>query len=220
MDSAKTNKGIYFKTTRNSIILRAMSGKSEALNELASLYRLPILNFIRKHGFTEDDAEDLVQNTLMRVLQPMFLKSKVDLSKGKFRSFLLGVTKNIMREEWKKKNKSKFEELDESVAAPLHEKEFDRDWCDQLYELAMEALRKKDDLAHKIISMKTLGKPYTEIEKKTGLKQTDIANKIRKAKNILAEEIENLVHEYTTSGQDYITELKFIRTTLSLKKNA
>ncbi len=217
---SKGRRAIYFKTTRNSLILRAVDGNNQALNELAELYRPPILNFIRQHGFGDEDAEDLVQNTLMRLLSPLFLKQKLDFSKGKFRSFLLGMAKNIMREEWKRRGRAKFasmEDLEESLSAPEAEKNFDRDWCHQLFSLAMEALRKDDETAHRVLLMRLEGRPYTDITAATGLKQTDIANRIRKAKMLLAAEVERRVGDYALNETDFEQELKFIRSTLDAK---
>lgn len=220
---SKGRRNIYFKTTRNSLILRAVDGNNQALNELAALYRPPIMNFIRQHGFGDEDAEDLVQNTLMRLLSPLFLKQKLDFSKGKFRSFLLGMAKNIMREEWKRRGRAKFasmEDLEGSLSAPEAEQNFDRDWCHQLFSLAMDALRQDDKTAHQVLLLRLEGKPYTEIEAATGLKQTDIANRIRKAKLLLAAEVERRVGDYAMNDSDFEQELKFIRANLDEKQRS
>src|SRR3974390_1810348 len=85
-----------FAPTRWTQILLAREGKStkaqKALNELCQSYWYPLYAFIRRSGYTREDAQDLVQEFFARLLSGDWL-AQVDESKGRFRSFLLAALK-------------------------------------------------------------------------------------------------------------------------------
>ncbi|HRQ87952.1 MAG TPA: sigma-70 family RNA polymerase sigma factor [Bacteroidia bacterium] len=80
---------IFPKT--NWSLLRATSATAPesraALDELCSLYRQPVLLLVRRYGFDEADAEDLVQEYFIALLDRGFLEL-ADAGAGRFRSFL------------------------------------------------------------------------------------------------------------------------------------
>ena len=69
-----------------------------ALEELIQAYWFPLYAFVRRQGCQPAAAEDLVQGFLTRLLEKDDL-SRVDRSKGRFRSFLLAAMKNFMANE-------------------------------------------------------------------------------------------------------------------------
>jgi RNA polymerase sigma-70 factor (ECF subfamily) len=69
-----------------------------ALEELIQAYWFPLYAFVRRQGSLAAAAEDLVQGFLTRLLEKDDL-SRVDRSKGRFRSFLLAAMKNFMANE-------------------------------------------------------------------------------------------------------------------------
>lgn len=68
-------------------MLRAQAGSDEALEELGRAYWPAIFAFLRSRGFSQEDAEDLTQETLGRLLERRQLEG-VHPDKGRFRSFL------------------------------------------------------------------------------------------------------------------------------------
>src|SRR5262245_43126139 len=85
-----------FQTTIWTSIRQAKEGRSTALNDFALKYRDPVVAFIVRQGYAAEDAEDLAQEVFMIVFRDRLL-ARAEESKGRFRSFLLGIVKNVMR---------------------------------------------------------------------------------------------------------------------------
>jgi RNA polymerase sigma-70 factor (ECF subfamily) len=99
-----------FHTTHWSIVLRA--GQSDAglakkaLEDLCQRYWYPIYCFVRRRGYSPEDAQDLTQEFFSRLLASNGLAS-VDRSKGKFRSFLLASVSHLLANEWNRSQRQK-----------------------------------------------------------------------------------------------------------------
>ena len=91
-----------FQTTRwDVVLLSAQSqtpGCKEALADLCKLYWYPLYTFIRHRGYSPEDAQDLVQGFFLHLIEYKTL-SRIDRSKGKFRSFLLASLQNYLSNE-------------------------------------------------------------------------------------------------------------------------
>jgi RNA polymerase sigma-70 factor (ECF subfamily) len=73
-------------------------GSKEAFADLCKLYWYPLYAFIRHRGYSVEDAEDLVQGFFLHLVEHKTL-SRVDRSKGKFRSFLLASLQKYLLDE-------------------------------------------------------------------------------------------------------------------------
>ena len=74
---------------------------SDASTALASLYQAywyPLYAYLRRRGYSEHDAEDLVQS-FYAFLQEKHGLSKADRDRGKFRTFLLSSLQNFLSHE-------------------------------------------------------------------------------------------------------------------------
>jgi RNA polymerase sigma-70 factor (ECF subfamily) len=89
-----------FPTTIWEDISSARKGSSRELDLLLSRYRAPIVGFLRWKNVSPEECEDLAQEVLLRLSEPGFLQ-KIDPAKGKFRSLLLAVTRNVLSERWR-----------------------------------------------------------------------------------------------------------------------
>jgi DNA-directed RNA polymerase specialized sigma24 family protein len=91
-----------FHTTRWSVVLLSAesqaAGCQEAFGELCRLYWYPLYAFIRHRGHSPEDAQDLAQGFFLHLAECKTL-SRVDRSKGKFRSFLLASLHNYLSHE-------------------------------------------------------------------------------------------------------------------------
>jgi len=91
-----------FRTTHWSLIAAAKDCDSdearEALAALCEAYWYPLYAFIRRQGYTMEDARDLTQGFFARLLEKDYL-ADVDREKGKFRSFLLACCKHFLTNE-------------------------------------------------------------------------------------------------------------------------
>jgi len=99
-----------FVTTHWSVVLAAGDAQSsqanEALEKLCCTYWYPLYAYVRRKGYSPDDAQDLTQEFFARSLARNFLTA-ADRNKGKFRSFLLGSLEYFLAREWTKAHAKK-----------------------------------------------------------------------------------------------------------------
>jgi RNA polymerase sigma factor (sigma-70 family) len=100
----------FFATTRWTLVRDAAHGGDtlavEALGALARTYWQPLYRYARRKGKAPEDAEDLVQGFLTHVIEARALRD-TDLSKGRFRAFLLASFQHWMINEWKRETRAK-----------------------------------------------------------------------------------------------------------------
>src|SRR2546422_11772983 len=94
---ARASVGV-FATTHWSVVLAAGDTASsegvDALEVLCRTYWRPLYAYLRRKGSTTHDAQDCVQGFFADLLRRDSL-ARLDRSKGKFRSFLLGALKHF-----------------------------------------------------------------------------------------------------------------------------
>ena len=151
-----------FPNTRWSMVLAARNSPSiergEALSELCRVYWKPVYLFIRKHGHSPEETEDLTQEFFYRLIAGDLLQSITDPERGRLRSFICIVLKRFLADNYHKKMTQKrggrhqFVEIDRpSIESQLveesrdtaPERAFDRQWALDLLEESLQRL--KDD---------------------------------------------------------------------------
>jgi RNA polymerase sigma factor (sigma-70 family) len=148
-----------FRPTRWSVVLLSaqskVPGSRAALASLCKLYWYPLYAFVRRRGYSPEDAQDLTQGFFLHLLDHKAL-THVDPLKGKFRSFLLASIQNYVSKEadrarcLKRGGKMEFVPLDAEKAEGLYrleqtdyltpEKIFDARWSLTLLDEAMRRL--------------------------------------------------------------------------------
>jgi RNA polymerase sigma-70 factor (ECF subfamily) len=107
---AASGGGDIFATTRWTVVLaaghRGAPQAAVALEELCRTYWYPLYAYVRRHGHSREDAEDLTQAFFARLLEKNYLEN-VSSDKGKFRAFLLMAVKRFMANEWDHANRQK-----------------------------------------------------------------------------------------------------------------
>src|SRR5438552_8143302 len=94
-----------FVTTQWSVVLSA--GHSDTLSARAALERLcqsywyPLYAYVRRRGYSAEDAEDLTQAFFARLLSSDFF-AQADRERGRFRSFLLTALNHSLADEWER----------------------------------------------------------------------------------------------------------------------
>jgi RNA polymerase sigma factor (sigma-70 family) len=85
---------------------RADSQAQIALAGLCEAYWYPLYAFVRRKGYSPEDAQDLTQEFFARLVERNWL---ADLKRegGKFRSFLLRALDRFLIDEWRKKQTQK-----------------------------------------------------------------------------------------------------------------
>lgn len=72
-----------------------------ALEHLCTCYWRPLYVFARRRHYAPDDARDITQAFLTRMIETRGLAG-VDADRGRFRSYLLGAMKHFMSHEWER----------------------------------------------------------------------------------------------------------------------
>jgi len=92
-----------FTTTHWSVVLAAGDAASPqaqaALERLCQTYWYPLYAYVRRRGYSPEDAQDLTQEFFARLLAKQWL-SMADPERGRFRSFLLAALNHFLDKEW------------------------------------------------------------------------------------------------------------------------
>jgi RNA polymerase sigma-70 factor (ECF subfamily) len=177
-------------------------------------YREPVYNFARQQGLSHEDAEDITQNVFLRMCEQSFLE-KADRKKGRFRTFILAVTKHVIGTWQQYELAGKRDRRREIPIGDFDVPEevipdgaFDRLWVENLMQQAREHL--KEDSMVRTVFLQSEGKSYEEIATLLGKKESDITNYIHRGKERLKREIVRLIGEYSTAEdvKDEITALR------------
>ena len=149
-----------FATTHWTVVLAA--GRSStpqadhALEELCRSYWYPLYAYVRRRGYTHEDAEDLTQGFFARFLEKNYLEGLTS-EKGRFRAFLLASLKHFLANEWDRAHRQKrggaaaplsldWESADDRYKINLPDdlspdKIYDREWALALLERVIARLR-------------------------------------------------------------------------------
>jgi RNA polymerase sigma factor (sigma-70 family) len=141
-----------FATTRWSMVLSAArSGAPEApraLGELCHAYWFPLYVFIRRQGWSAQDAEDLTQDFFARILEKEIL-ADVGPEKGRFRTFLLVCVRRFLINERERRGAAKRGGGRQAVS-------FDRDDAERQYGLALSSSATPDQAFERRWAIATL----------------------------------------------------------------
>lgn len=195
-----------------------------ALNRIARDYAAPVRRFIERAGFPPEDAEDLAQEVFCVVCDPEFL-TQADAKKGRFRTLVLLVVKNVMnmerRKRFAKKRAGPRVSLDSATVADLlaapepEDSAFDVEWWSSLLEDAIAALREEHPRRHEILQLhKKDGKSHAEIAKELRVGAEHVNNEIRAAKKRVREILLSRVQAYCSTDGEYRAEVDLLRKAL------
>jgi len=159
-----------FATTHWSLVVAAKPDEVsetralKALEELCRAYWYPLYAFVRYRGYSSDDAQDLTQAFFARVIETGGFAS-ADPERGRFRSYLLGMMKHFLANEWHRAQTQKrggqmqfieWDALDPETRYAGASKEsddpeqlFDREWALETIAGALQALRDEMETAGK-----------------------------------------------------------------------
>ena len=91
--------------TRSSLINRLKATiNGESWNDFFNTYRNLIFNVARRAGLSEADAEDIVQETIVKVHKSLE-RFQYDRNRGSFKGWLCSVTRSRLAEHFKKQQK-------------------------------------------------------------------------------------------------------------------
>lgn len=152
----------FFATTRWTVVRAAGASVAGALESLCTAYWFPLYAYVRRRGFSKEDAEDLTQAFFAKLLERRDFAG-LKQENGRFRAFLLAALKNFLANErdragrlkrggnishfsldWQSAN-TQFQIADIASRGP--DEAFDREWALALLERVMVQLRDESTVA-------------------------------------------------------------------------
>jgi RNA polymerase sigma factor (sigma-70 family) len=157
LDSTAAGRPNFFTTQWGLVAAASAEGTTEAKVALEGLYRVycyPVYAFIRRRGYSRQDAQDLTQDFFVYLLEKSVLGG-ADPERGRFRSFLLGTLDHFLGHAAERASAHKrggdcqFVYLDDDLAENRYqlaarmtaEKIFEARWAAALIEAALVRLR-------------------------------------------------------------------------------
>ncbi len=227
-----------FATTQWSVVLEAgkqdLQKAAEALEKLCRTYWRPLYVYVRRNGYSPEDAQDLTQAFFTRLLDKNAL-ADIRREGGKFRSYLLTAIKNFLINDRERLRAQKRDErkvafsLDElepelryqvePVDTATPETEFDRQWADTLLQNTMERLRGeyrrdgKTDLFQRLQPCLTGAEqmlPYAELAAPLGMSSDGVKMAVHRLRKRYGELLRTEVADTVASPRDAEDELRHL----------
>ena len=102
-NSEGQTRGAAFVTTHWSVVLASADQDSPqekaALEQLCRTYWYPLYSYVRRRGYSHEDAQDLTQGFLLRWLEHRSF-ARADARNGRLRSFLLAGLNHFLSDQW------------------------------------------------------------------------------------------------------------------------
>lgn len=221
---------LFASTSWTAVFDAAQSGLAPdrariALSELCVHYWRPLYLFLRRQGFSSEDAQDLTQGFFVDLIQTRAY-ARADPAKGRFRSFLLGALKHFVADARDRARAKKrggdticvpitaeaMEEMENQIGlAETSSPEFfyEREWAAGLVRRAFDRLAQESALAGKSVlfdSLKshlsgagdevvTYEKLSARLRRPVTTLRSDVARLRARYRAILREEVSGTVEE-------------------------
>jgi len=228
----------WFVTTHWSVVLAAgesdSAKSSAALENLCGAYWYPLYAYVRRRGQDAEAAKELTQEFFARLLAKGLLAG-VDPTKGRFRSWLLGVMNHFLAHEWARVRAQKRGggqptfSLDEAGAEERYrlepvdesspEKIFDRRWAFTVLDEAAARLRQEHESAGKaelysslkgFVSADSGSVSYEDAAGRLGLTQSAVKSAIHRLRQRYQELIREEIAQTVTSAGEVDEEIRYL----------
>jgi DNA-directed RNA polymerase specialized sigma24 family protein len=228
----------WFATTHWSVVLNAADSVSpeagSALENFCRSYWYPLYVFVRRRGYDPEEAKDLTQEFFAQLLSKRLLHA-VDPTKGRFRSWLLGVMKHFLAHQWTKGQALKrgggqtvfsLDELEaenryrlEPAGESDSEKIFDRRWAFTVLDRAAARLREEYGSAGKaelygvlrgFVSMEGTLSNYNEAAKALQMKIGAVKSAIHRMRHRYQELIRLEIAQTVATRNEVDEEIRYL----------
>jgi DNA-directed RNA polymerase specialized sigma24 family protein len=234
--------GGRFETTQWSLVLaagqRGSAAAEDALARLCSLYWYPVFAFVRRQGYTAEDAQDLTQGFFARLIEKGDLGA-ADRTRGRFRSFLLTNCRYFLANErdraFTQKRGNGRVPLSIDVAAAegryaralahseTPERLYDRQWCLTLLDGVVEALRAEYAATGKVVLFDRLKEflatgneagTHADVARELGTTAGAVKVAVHRMRRRYRDELRRRVADTLGSDEDVEDELRYLFETL------
>lgn len=206
-----------FQSTMWTLIRQARAGGETAVTGLVTKYREPVRRFLKRHGFSDADTDDLAQEVFLHVFEDGVL-DRADPARGRFRSLLLAVTRHVVqhhreREGAQKRGPGRVVPLvaDEVVASRERDADFDREWVANLIQVGLDRLRR--DNANYFAALRLFlfdKKSHREIAAEMGKSEDEIRNYVSRGRARLIDALHEEIRAYSSSHEEYADEVRYL----------
>ncbi len=205
----------YFESTLWSRIGDVQKGEPSAVWTFVDRYRPPLVKYVSRKGFSPEDAEDLAQEVMIRLFTKDAL-ARADRERGRFRSFLIGICKNVMREERSRRGAKKRGGGDKpiplsdvpEIATHASDEEFDRLWAEQLLARAFDALRTENPRQHRVLLIRFQEDiSAAELAERLNRSVQHVRNDLHRSRKRLARFVRAEIARYCSSKEEFDDEL-------------
>jgi RNA polymerase sigma-70 factor (ECF subfamily) len=190
-----------FRSTVWSEIERARDRDPQAYLHFVNRYRPAVVAYLKMRGFSAEDAEDIAQDVFLDIVKHNVL-AKAEPAKGRFRTLLLAVTRNLVAKEWRRRRTRKRDArtvpLEEAVSASEAEEQerFDRAWTQQLLARALRELASENENYYRALSLHLQGRSHKEIAEEMSKSAVEVNNYVHRAKSWISRCLLALISEY------------------------
>lgn len=209
----------------------------EALESLCREYRAPILAFIERSGVNKSEAEDLVQDFLLKFIRNGGF-TKVKNESGRARSYILKSVQYFLIDRHRSENAEKrsrantFTLEEESIDGAVHPvfAIFDRKWAQSIMDKALEKVQEFFTAQDKETFGKALygiieGRNDTLEKRKTicdtfEITENHLAVATTRFQKRLKKEIRGLVSKTVSNPEEVEDELRYLRNVMAATMKA
>jgi RNA polymerase sigma factor (sigma-70 family) len=208
----------------------------DALARLCEQYWYPVYAYVRRRGYTKEEAQDLTQDFFVRILEGRYL-DRADQNRGKFRSFLLNSCKFFLADQADRARAQKrgagailpfevtsaeeryrFEPLDTETPEGI----FERNWAVSLLDRVVSRLRDEftqhgsagDFEKLKVFLLGQSEVPYAELAREMGASEGGLKvaiHRLRKRYRVL---FQREIAETVADPAEVDSEISFLISTL------
>ncbi len=232
-----------FPTTRWTLVVAAGDPRPKearpALVSLCENYWYPLYAYLRRRGYSADQAQDLTQEFFLRVLEGRYL-DRADPAKGRFRSFLLTSLKFFVADEGdrdraRKRGGGTLEPLEFRSGEERYQREpshdetperiFERRWAISVLDRVVERLRSEfvqhghpehfDQL--KMFLLGQSGAPYAVLAREMNTSEGALKVAIHRLRKRYRELFRQEIADTVADPADVEPELRFLADVLSKK---
>ncbi len=227
-----------FVTTHWSVVLAAAGDDTpqarEALGRLFQVYWYPLYAYVRRRGYSPEDAQDLTQGFFAEMLETNRLAA-ADQHRGRFRTFLLSALQYFLADQWAKARAQKRGGGVRTVPLQLDsaetrygldppdnhtpEQSFERRWALALLDTVLDRLRVEYEAAGKshvfaVLSPCLVGErtaqPYAELADKLKLAETGVKSAVHRLRGRYRELLREEIAHTVASPKEVDTELSYL----------